>query len=139
MEKQVLGYYSHAKEKFNTKREADEYSFIYRTFRGFVIDPNKDLKTDNPFEANVNINLIYKINFMVVSATNGTIGRGSFYEVKQALLMQIPVYEIFSVGRGFKIRNVISLGVVSEKNHLRYAKLISSSNQLKNKKYKYLV
>lgn len=133
---QVLGYYSHSKEKFNTIREALEYEYIKRTFRGFVINPNTDLKTQNPFEMNVNFSLIYKMNFMVVSATKGTIGRCSFWEVKQALTMKIPVFEIYSAGRSFKYRKVVGLKQISEKNHLRYAKLISKPSPAKIKRAK---
>jgi len=125
MVKQQVGYYSFSKEKYNTPIEASEYNFIRRIFKGFVINPNKDLNTDNPYEMNININLIYKVNFMVVSATKGYIGRCSFWEVKQALLMGIPVFEIYSIRGIFKYRAVIALKKVSNVNYIKYARLVS--------------
>lgn len=128
---QIIGYYSHNQRKYNTKREEVEYNFIRNSFDAFVVCPNKDLHTDNPEEMNVNYNVLLKIHFLVISATNGLISRTSFWEVKQALSRDIPIYELFAVGKSFKFRRVIGLKKVNEDNYVKYAKLYSRILPLK--------
>ena len=138
MNKQLLGYYSHNVKIHNTEKEKRELQFIKQRFDGFIINPYSDFKNSNPFEMNVNFRAIEKMNFLIVSSLNGTISRSSFYEVKQALEMGIPVYEIQAVARTYKIKKVVKLRVISERNLLAFAKLISYpfiNNQLKNNKY----
>jgi hypothetical protein len=120
--KQVIGYYSH-QSNISSKREADEYRNIISRYKGLVINPTKEFKFSNPFEINIFWRLIQSVNYIIVSADNGKIGRTSFYEVKQGLLQGIPVHEIYAVGRGFKSRKVIGLEVVSPKNYKKYAVL----------------
>jgi hypothetical protein len=138
MEKQILGYYSHNVKIHKTEREKREIRFIGQRFKGFVVNPYSDLKGKNPYEMNVNFRAIERMNFLIVSALNGTISRSSYYEVKQALEMRIPVFEIQAVANTFKIKRVVKLVTVSERNLSAFGKLVSmpSTNiELKNNKY----
>ena len=119
----ILGYYSHPLN-ISSKREFDEYQNIKSRYKGIILNANKDIATSNPFEMNVYWRVIEKVNYIIVSAINGKIGRCSYYEVKQGLTQGIPVHEIYSVGRGFRYRKVIGLEIISEKNLKKYAKLI---------------
>jgi hypothetical protein len=78
--------------------------------------------------------LIDTVDFIVVSAYNGTIGRSSYYEVRQALERKIPVFEIYPVGIGFKLRKVVAVNVLPVNNISSYAKL--TAIPLKNILYK---
>jgi hypothetical protein len=134
MNKPLLGYYSHSTKIFNTPREVKEYDFISGLHNCFVIAPNIHLSFKKTSIYNQYILLIDVIDFMIVSAYNGTIGRGSYYEVKQALESNIPVYEIYPVGIGFKLRIVVSADLLPASKNSSYAKLTSTS--LKNFSYK---
>ena len=125
MKKQLLGYYSHSKKTFNTLHEINEYTFIINRYNAFIVCPNKHLNFPSTNENNPHSKLIANIDYMIVSVYNGTIGRGSFNEVKQALERGIPVHEIFPVGRSFKIRSVIGIEVLHENNLFSYAKLVT--------------
>jgi hypothetical protein len=120
---QVLGYYSH-QSNISAKREAEEYLNIIRIYKGLIINPNQYYNVPNPYQINVYWRVLEKVNYIIVSAVNGKIGRTSFYEVKQGLLQGIPVHEIFAIGRGFKFRKVVGLQIVSKKNLMGYAKLV---------------
>ncbi len=58
------------------------------------------------------LQLIDLIDFMVVCAYNGTIGRGSYYEIRQALEWKIAVYEFYPVDIGSKLRKVVSVDLL---------------------------
>lgn len=125
MNKPILGYFSHSPKSFNTEREVREYDFISRLYKSYIISPNIHLVYKKMSVYNQYFQLIDLVDFMVVSAFNGTIGRGSYYEVKQALERNIPIHEIYSVGKGYKIRKVIGVNELQDKNLTSYAKLIT--------------
>jgi hypothetical protein len=130
MIKPLLGYYSHSTKTFNTAREVKEYDYISKLYNCFVISPNIHLVFKKMSVYNQYQQLIDTVDFMVVSAYNGTIGRNSYYEARQALEIKIPVFEIYPVGIGFKLRKVVSLDLLPVNNISSYAKLTSIS--LKN-------
>ena len=134
MKKTLLGYYSHSTKIFNTAREVKEYEFISKLNNCFVIAPNIHLSFKKTSIYNQYILLIDIIDFMIVSAYNGVIGRGSYFEVKQALERGIPVYEICPVGIGFKLKIVVSADVLPASKISTYAKL--TSTPIKNFLYK---
>jgi hypothetical protein len=133
MNKPLLGYFSHSTKTFNTAREVKEYEYISKLNNCFIISPNIHLFFKKTSIYNQYIQLINTIDFMVVSAYNGTIGRGSYYEIRQALEIKIPVFEIYPVGVGFKLRKVVSVDVLPVNNITSYAKLTAKS--LKNIHY----
>jgi hypothetical protein len=133
MNKPLLGYFSHSTKTFNTAREVKEYEYISKLNNCFIISPNIHLFFKKTSIYNQYIQLINTIDFMVVSAYNGTIGRGSYYEIRQALEIKIPVFEIYPVGVGFKLRKVVSVDVLPVNNITSYAKLTAIS--LKNIHY----
>lgn len=138
MERQILGYYSHNVKIHKTEREQRELRFIEQRFKGLIVNPYSDLKGMNPYEMNLNFRAIETMDYLVVSNHNGTISRSSFFEVKQALEMRIPVFEIQPVANTFRIRKVNRVTPVSERNLSAYAKLESLpfiNNQIKNNKY----
>ncbi len=134
MNKPLLGYFSHSTKTFNTAREAREYDFLSQLDNCFIIAPNIHLFFKKTSIYNQYIQLIDIVDFMVVSAYNGTIGRGSYYEVRQALERKIPVFEIYPVGIRYKLRKVVAVDVLPVNNISSYAKLKSTS--LKNFSYK---
>jgi len=123
MNKPILGYFSHSPKLFNTEREVREYDFISQLYKSFIISPNIHLVYKKMSVYNQYFQLLEIIDFLVVSTFNGTIGRGSFYEVNQALERNIPVHEIYSVGKGYKIRKVIGVKELQDNNLTSYAKL----------------
>lgn len=120
--KQVLGYYSH-QSNISAKREAQEYLSIESIYKGLIINPSKDFKIPNPYEINIYWRVLVRVNYIIVSAVNGKVGRTSYYEVKQGLQQGIPVHEIYAVGRGYKFRKVIGIEVVSPNDYKKYAVL----------------
>lgn len=134
MNKPILGYFSHSPKSFNTNKEVREYDFISRLYKCYVISPNIHLVYKKMSVYNQYLQLIELIDFMVVSSLNGTIGRGSYYEVRQALERNIPVHETYPVGNSFKIRKVIAANVLPDNNISSYAKL--TTIPLKNISYK---
>jgi hypothetical protein len=134
MRKPLLGYYSHSTKTFNTARELKEYDYISKLYNCFIISPNIHLVFKKMSVYNQYQQLIDTVDFMVVSAYNGTIGRSSYYEVRQALEREIPVFEIYPVGIGYKLRKVVAVDVLQVNNISSYAKLTSTS--LKNFSYK---
>lgn len=138
MEKQILGYYSHNIKIYRTEREKREFQFIEQRFKGFVINPYSDLKSKNPFEMNVHFRAIEKMDYLIVSTHNGTISRSTYYEVKQALEMKIPVFEIQPVSSTFRIRKVKKVTPNTVNSLSAFAKIESLpflNYQLKNNKY----
>lgn len=133
MNKPLFGFYSHSTKTFNTTREVNEYDFISKRYNCFIISPNIHLFFKKTSIYNQYIQLIDIVDFIVVSSFNGTIGRGSFYEVNQALGRNIPVFELYSVGRGFKTRKVVGVKVLPANNLTSYAKL--ETVPLKNNLY----
>lgn len=129
--KQIIGYYSHSRKKFNTKQEAIEHEFIKNSFNAFVVCPNKDLHTENPLEMNLNYYFLFKIHFLVVSGTSGLISKTSFWEVKQAITRNIPIYELFRVGKTFEFRRVVGLKIVNEDSDVKFGKLSTRALPLK--------
>jgi hypothetical protein len=121
--RQILGYYSH-QINIEPNREFKEYQSIINRYKGAILNPTKEIATPNQFEMNVYWRVIEKVNYIIVSAINGKIGRCSYYEVKQGLTQGVTVQEIYSVGRGFKYIKVIGLEIATEKNLNKYAKLI---------------
>lgn len=134
MNKPILGFYSHSPKTFNTPKEVKEYVFISRLYNSFIISPNIHLVYKKMSVYNQYLQLIDLIDFMVVSSLNGTIGRGSYYEVRQALERNIPVHETYPVGNSFKIRKVIAVNIIPNNNISSYAKL--TTIPLKNIPYK---
>ena len=134
MDKPILGFFSHSPKTFNTTKEYKEYVFISRLYNSFIISPNIHLVYKKMSVYNQYLQLIELIDFMVVSSLNGTISRGSYYEVKQSLERNIPVHEIYPVGNSFKIRKVIAVNVIPNNNISSYAKL--ATIPLKNILYK---
>lgn len=134
MDKPILGYFSHSPKTFNTTKEMKEYVFISRLYNSFIISPNIHLVYKKMSVYNQYLQLIELIDFMVVSSLNGTISRGSYYEVKQSLERNIPVHEIYPVGNSFKIRKVIAVNLIPNNNISSYAKL--ATIPLKNILYK---
>lgn len=134
MNKPLLGYYSHSTKIFNTLKEVKEYDFISKLYNCFVIAPNIHLVFKKMSVYNQYQQLIDTVDFMVVSAHNGTIGRNSYYEIRQALERKIPVFEIYPVGIGFKLRKVVVVDVLPVNNISSYAKLTAIS--IKNILYK---
>ena len=134
MNKPLLAYFSHSTKTFNTAREVKEYDFLSRLHNCFIIAPNIHLFYKKTSIYNQYSHLIDTIDFMVVSAYNGTIGRSSYYEVRQALEREIPVFEIYPVGIGYKLRKVVAADVLPVNNISSYAKLKYTS--LKNFAYK---
>ena len=134
MDKPILGYFSHSPKTFNTTKEFKEYVFISRLYNSFIIAPNIHLVYKKMSVYNQYLQLIELIDFMVVSSLNGTISRGSYYEVKQSLERNIPVHEIYPVGNSFKIRKVIAVNLIPNNNISSYAKL--ATIPLKNILYK---
>lgn len=134
MNKPLLGYFSHSTKTFNTAREAREYDFLSKLHNCFIIAPNIHLLFKKTSIYNQYIQLIEIVDFMVVSNYNGTIGRGSYYEIRQALERKIPVYEIYPVGIGYKLRKVVAVYVLPVNNISSYAKL--AAIPLKNILYK---
>lgn len=138
MEKQILGYYSHNIKIYRTEREKREFRFIEQRFKGFVVNPYSDLKGNNPFEMNVHFRAIEKMNYLIVSPHNGSISRSTYFEVKQALEMKIPVFEIQPVASTFRIRKVKKVTPITVNNLSAFAKIESLpflNYQLKNNKY----
>lgn len=125
MYKPLLGYFSHSTKIFNTAREAKEYDYISKLYDCFIISPNIHLVFKKMSVYNQYQQLIDTVDFVVVSAHNGTIGRGSYYEIRQALERKIPVFEIYPVGIGYKLRKVVSLDLLPVNNISSYAKLKS--------------
>jgi hypothetical protein len=121
----ISGFYSHNFKIFNTLEELEQYNWIQKNFKGFVINPNVHLIEKNPFVLNQYWQIIDRINFLVVSAYRNKIDRASFYEVKQSLLNGINIYELFKAGNSYSIRKVVGLKVVNEKNLSAYAVLIN--------------
>lgn len=134
MDKPILGYFSHSPKTFNTTKEFKEYVFICRLYNSFIIAPNIHLVYKKMSVYNQYLQLIELIDFMVVSSLNGTISRGSYYEVKQSLERNIPVHEIYPVGNSFKIRKVIAVNIIPNNNISSYAKI--ATIPLKNIPYK---
>ena len=134
MDKPILGFFSHSPKTFNTAKEYKEYVFISRLYNSFIISPNIHLVYKKMSVYNQYLQLIELIDFMVVSSLNGTIGRGSYYEVKQALERNIPVHEIYPVGNSFKIRKAIAVNIIPNNNISSFAKL--ATIPLKNILYK---
>lgn len=134
MDKPILGFFSHSPKTFNTTKEMKEYVFISRLYNSFIISPNIHLVYKKMSVYNQYLQLIELIDFMVVSCLNGTISRGSYYEVKQSLERNIPVHEIYPVGNSFKIRKVIAVNVIPNNNISSYANL--ATIPLKNIPYK---
>jgi hypothetical protein len=137
MNKPILGYFSHSPKSFNTEREVREYDFISRFYKSYIISPNIHLVYKKMSVYNQYFQLIDLVDFMIVSAFNGTIGRGSYYEVKQALERNIPIHEIYPIGQGFKIRKVVAVNLLPVNNITNYAKLLTIP--LKNISYKNLL
>lgn len=134
MNKVLLGYFSHSPKTFNTAREVKEYDFLSKLNNCFILSPNIHLLFNKTSIYNQYAQLINVIDFLVVSAYNGTISRGSYYEVNQALEREIPVFELYPVGIGFKLKKVVAVDVIPANKITSYAKLTSVS--LKNILYK---
>ena len=134
MNKPLLGYFSHSTKTFNTAREVKEYDYISKLYNCFIISPNIHLVFKKMSVYNQYQQLIDTVDFIVVSAYNGTIGRSSYYAVRQAFERKIPVFEIYPVGIGYKLRKVVAADVLPVNNISSYAKLKSTS--LKNFSYK---
>ena len=134
MNKPLFAFFSHSTKTFNTAREVKEYDFLNKLNNCFIISPNIHLFYKKTSIYNQYSQLIDIVDFMVVSAYNGTIGRSSYYEVRQALERKIPVFEIYPVGIGYKLRKVVAADVLPVNNISSYAKLKSTS--LKNFSYK---
>jgi hypothetical protein len=130
MDKPLLGYFSHSTKTFNTQKEVKEYDYISKLHNCYIIAPNIHLYYKKTSIYNQYSELINVVDFIIVSAYNGTIGRNSYYEARQALEIKIPVFEIYPVGIGFKLRKVVSLDLLPVNNISSYAKLTSIS--LKN-------
>ena len=134
MDKPLLGYFSHSTKTFNTAREVKEYDYISKLHNCYIIAPNIHLYYKKTSIYNQYSQLINTIDFIIVSAYNGTMGRSSYYEIRQALEIKIPVFEIYPVGVGFKLRKVVAVDVLPINNISSYAKLTAIS--LKNLPYK---
>ncbi len=133
MNKPLLGYFSHSTKTFNTAREVKEYDYISKLYNCFVISPNIHLFFKKTSIYNQYLQLIDTVDFIVVSNFNGAIGRGSYFEVRQGLERKIPVFEIYPVGNGFKLRKVVAVKVLPVNNLTSYAKL--QTVPLKNNLY----
>lgn len=127
MNKPLLGYFSHSTKTFNTAREVKEYDYISKLHNCYIIAPNIHLYYKKTSIYNQYSQLINAIDFIIVSAYNGTIGRGCYYEIRQALEIKIPVFEIYPVGIGFKLRKVVAVEVLPINNISSYAKLTAIS------------
>jgi len=127
MNKPLLGYFSHSTKTFNTAREVKEYNYISKLHNCYIIAPNIHLFYKKTSVYNQYSQLINVVDFVIVSAYNGAIGRGSYYEIRQALEIKIPVFEIYPVGVGFKLRKVVAVDVLPVNNISSYAKLTAIS------------
>lgn len=123
MRKPLLGYYSHSSKTFNTSKEVNEYDYICKLHNCYVIAPNIHLFYKKTSVYNQYSQLINVVDFVIVSAYNGAISRCSYYEIRQALEIKIPVFEIYPVGVGFKLRKVVAVDVLPINNISSYAKL----------------
>lgn len=130
MNKPLLGFFSHSTKTFNTPKEVKEYNFLSTLHNCYIIAPNIHLYYKKTSIYNQYSQLINVVDFIIVSAYNGTIGKNSYYETRQALERKIPVFEIYPVGIGFKLRKVVAVDVLPVNNISSYAKLTSIS--LKN-------
>jgi hypothetical protein len=127
MNKPLLGYFSHSTKTFNTAREVKEYDYISKLYNCYIIAPNIHLFYKKTSIYNQYSQLINVVDFIIVSAYNGSICRSSYYEILQALQIKIPVFEIYPVGVGFKLRKVVAVEVLPVNNISSYAKLTAIS------------
>lgn len=123
----LFGYFSHSTKTFNTAREVKEYNFLSKLHNCYIIAPNIHLFYKKTSVYNQYSQLINVVDFVIVSAYNGTINRGSYFEIRQALEIKIPVFEIYPVGIGFKLRKVVEVDVLPVNNISSYAKLTAIS------------
>jgi hypothetical protein len=123
----LFGYFSHSTKTFNTAREVKEYNFLNKLNNCYIIAPNLHLHYKKTSIYNQYSQLIKIVDFIIVSTYNGTISRGSYYEIRQALERKIPAFEIYPVGIGYKLRKVVAVDVLPVNNISSYAKLTSTS------------
>lgn len=126
MEKDKV-YFAHSKRIYNTKEESTMLDFLRKNFTK-VICPNKDIGELGSIEPYLKI--VDTCKYVVAHEYQGSIGKGVFSEIKNALSKNIPVLALRKGTIGYKLCKVKNIEINDSTDWaIHYGKIIGDNNE----------